>query len=221
MNRKAAEDTAIKWVSKIDKSGINTTLLKETFANLTDEEFGEWIEKLTNGEDFVPITIPNQSKCQITIDNNLKVAKEMNVDFFQHIEIKDPDTGIRYTTPIKYMVIHLPVKRLIETLKNKIGTQKHNKHIDALTGQPVGKDSKGAGISFPETLVLMSHGMEDTLTELLKVRGGDTVAYNEFLASIYDTGGASLDHVANLGTKTRSTQTLSTYLRAMHYENNL
>lgn len=217
-NRKRAEEVAIKWVNKIDLSGHNGELLKTQFSNLSDEQFENWIEALRAKKDYVPIVIPNNSSVDVTVDNNLKVAKELGVEIHRKVFINDPDTGIRYKTPIPYMVVHMPIRRQIETIESKISVADNNTSIDALTGQPVGV-SKGGSLSFPESLVLTSMGLSESILELIKVRGGDDKAYNHMVRSINESGGASLTAASNLGSRAKVTQSLSTIFTAMHFEN--
>jgi hypothetical protein len=76
-------------------------------------------------------------------------------------------------------------------------------------------------MSYPETLVLYSQGLDASVTEFLKVRGGDMKASRVITDTIINQGEASLGLVENLGTRAKSSDTLSTYLKAMHVSNNI
>lgn len=218
-NRKMAEEEALRWVSDIDKSGKSTAALKELFAGMNDAQFSDWIEALENGKDYVPVTIPNLTKHGVTIDNNFKVAEKLGVQFFHQIDLTDPVTGITYRSPQKYLVIHLPVRRQIQTLQNKISIPEDNKHVDDLTDQPTGV-SKGSALSFPEILVLYSQGLNSAVEEMIKLRGGDLKAMNFADRMIHESGGVSLQQVESLGTRVKATETLSVLMKGAHLDNN-
>jgi len=63
--------------------------------------------------------------------------------------------------------------------------------------------------------------MDRVIEELIKTRGGDEVAFNKMNKDIIDTGRASLDDIATLGSTVKSTETLSTLLKGMHLQNAL
>lgn len=218
-DRKAAEEIILKGLSLIDPSGVNTTLTKEFFAGMSDQQFYNYIEALRNKKDYVSVVMPNlNKKVKVTTDNNLKIAPKFGVDFFQRIWVYDPLTNVKYLTPKKYLVMHLPVRRQIQTLESKMSVPKHRKSMDDLTHQVTG-NSASSSISQPETLVLISKGQIRTAEELLKVRGGDLKALNYSEQSTYATGGYSLDVVAELPSRNKAVNTLSTYLLGMHYDN--
>lgn len=220
-NRKAAEAVILKWISKIDPSGTNAKMYKEeVFPNLSNDDFDKWMKDIEAGRDFVFINIPNLTNKKVTVENNLKVAEEMGVKLFQTITQTDPVSGKRFTGVRKYLILHLPVRRQIQMITNKMSIQDADVKYDDLSGQ-VSSSNKGASMSFPETLVLYSQGLDKTLEEFLKVRGGDQTASRVVTDTIINQGEASLQLVENLGTRAKSSSTLSTYMTAMHLQNNL
>lgn len=218
-DRKAAEEIILKGLMLVDPSGTNAKLTQEFFKGMDNQKFHNYIEALRAKKDFVSVVMPNMDKrVKVTAQNNLKVAERFKVDFFQHVWVTDPMTGTRYLTPQKYLVMHLPVRRQIQTLESKMSVPKHRKSVDELTNQVTGK-SASASISQPETLVLIAKGQLKTAEELLKVRGGDIKALNYADQSTYATGGFSLDVLAQLPSRNKAVDTLSTYLLGMHYDN--
>jgi hypothetical protein len=219
-NRVAAIDYIVKYVNKILPNSENGKLIRESLEALSDTDFASYMDGLETGEEVVPMYVPNLSKARISIERNLEVAAELKHDFFQRLWWTDPITGTTFLTNEKYLVIDLPLRRQVQLLQKKYSIPDDNKHVDELTGQPAGV-SKGSRLSFPEIQVLYAQGLDRTIEELIKYRGGDTKAFNAMNRSIVDTGGVSLDAISVNNTKVKSTQTLSTYLKAMHLANNL
>lgn len=91
---------------------------------------------------------------------------------------------------------------------------KDNKTIDATTGQATGA-SKGSRITLPELQLLDSMGLEQSLVELMKVRGGDLGAYRAYSASLENHGQASQEVINQFGTGVVSGQTLRSIHNAM------
>ena len=220
-NRKAAQDLILKWIKEIDPSGVNHDMYKnDIFPSMSDKVFGDWMQLIRDEKDYIFVNMPNLKGNKITVANNLKVAKKIGVDFFQRISQIDNDTGKRYTGTRKYLVIHLPIRRQIQMIADKISVQEGSGKRDALSGQ-VTQGTRGSSISYPETLVLYSQGLDRSITELVKARGGDEMASRLLKDEIIATGNASLANIENLPTRAKSTDTLSTMLTAMHIKNNL
>lgn len=220
VNRKAFEKTVLEWISELDTSGENTEIYKTRFAKMSDKEIEEYVKAIEAGEDFISLVYPNLKKSKITVENNLRVAKKLGHEFFQRLWLTDQSTGQRYLTPVKYLVIDLPVRRQVQMLSKKMSIPKDNIHIDELTNQPR-DDSKASAISFPELLVLFSQGLDQSVLEFIKLRGGDQRAYNAVERAIAEQGEVNTDFIMQAGTRVKSTETLSAYLKAMHFNNNL
>ncbi len=219
-NRKAAEAVILEWVGRIDPSGANTQLMQSYFDNMDDERFDSWMTAIRNGEDTISMVAPNlDTKRGMSTANNLSIATDMGVEFFQQVWKTDPHTGEEWLTPIKYLVCHVPVRRQIQTRENKMAVPKDNSKVDESTGQVTG-DSGKSSISSPEMLVLVSSGLYKTVEEFMKVRGGDETALRFSDLSILNTGGVSLDQIGKLGTHAKSTSTFATFLRGMHFDTN-
>lgn len=220
-NRKAAEALILKWVSKIDPTGTNSKMYKdEIFPAMNNEDFDNWMKAIEAGTDYIFINVPNLTGKGVTVANNLKVAKEMGVNLFQKIELTDPVTGKRYMGVRDYLIIHLPVKRQIQMITNKMSIQDADVKYDDLSGQVAGS-TKGASMSFPETLVLYSQGLDNTLEEFLKVRGGDQMAGRVVNEMVINQGNGSIKMIEDLPSRAKSSTTLSNIMKAMHLDNNL
>lgn len=219
-NRKAATEFIVKYLDKILPNSDNGKVTKERLDALTDEQFKSYMDKLESGEEIISLTSPILSKSRISADRNISIAKELGHDLFQRIWWYDETTGFKYLTNEKYLVIDIPLRRQIQILQKKISIPDDNKHVDELTAQPSGP-SAAAKISFPEMKALHGQGLNRAIEELIKFRGGDEKGFNAMNRSLIQTGGVSLDAIKPYAGKVKSTETASTYLKAMHLDNNL
>jgi len=219
-NRKSAEELILKYIDKLLPGSENTQIYKDLFASMDDEQFEQFIVSLETGKSRLAIIAPNFSSNPLSVDRNIEIAKELGHEFFEQVWMEDPNGGPNYLSTEKYLVVDLPLRRQAQLLIKKISIPDDNRSIDHLTGQPTG-NSKGSKISYPELQILAAHQLDNTITELIKYRGGDLNGFNAMNDSISRTGGVSLNSLDTLGSKVKSTQTLSTYLTAMHLRNTL
>lgn len=219
-SRAEAEALAIKLINKVDRSGKSGASLQAQFQAMTNAQFESFAQAMEAKKAFLPILMDNLQGNQITFENNLKVGKELGVEFFQRVEMFDSTLGLYYWSNDCYLVCDVPFRRMAQTLESKISLPDDNKHVDDLTDQPTGV-SKGSSMSAPETLIIIGQGAEKAALELVSVRGGDLAAMRAMEQSIHDTGGASLEHSLARGEGAKSTATLSTMLAGMHFDNNL
>lgn len=220
IKRKAAEKIILEAIAMLDPTGENTKLMTSNFAAMSDKQFDAYMDAIDKKQDYVSMVVPNMRKNRAISTNNTKaVAAKLGIKLEHHLWMVDPKTKLEYLTPIKYLVLHLPVRRQIQTLESKIAVAENNRKVDDMTDQ-VTRESGKSAISFPELLVLVAGGQYRACEELLKVRGGDLTALNMANTNIYSTGGFSLDAVATLGSRAKATETLSILLTAMHFDNN-
>lgn len=199
----------------------NTQIYADIFRVMSDEDFDGWIKKLIAKETYIAIIAPEKSGPQLSVANNLQVAKKWGHEFFERIWM-DPKNGApAFLSNDKYLVVDFPLKRQAQFLVKKISIPEDNRSIDNLTGQPTGK-SKGAKISWPEVQIMAAlGGFDNTIVEFIKFRGGDLQGFNAMNHSIHTTGGVSLSSIGVLGTRVKSVQSLSTLLTSMHLTNTL
>lgn len=220
-NRKAFVKTFLEGLGAILPGSDNTEFYKRYLEGLSDEAFETMVTMIENDQIVLPIWVPNLKDSKLDLDRNLKVALEWGHDFFQQLWLTDPkNPELTYLTPKKYPVIQLPMRRQAQTLEKKMSVPMHNDAIDDLTGQVVG-ESKGSGLTYPELQVLYSEGLEKTILEFIKLRGGDTDSYHQLDRKIVETGGATIDEISVPGSRAKATDTLSTLLKAAHLGNNL
>lgn len=218
-DRAYATEVLLKGLALIDPSGTNTRLTAEMLNSLSNQQFFNLIDAYRNKIDFPAIVAPNLDKnVKISVENNLKIAKHFSVEFFQQVWITDRMSGIQYLSPQKYLIIHLPVRRQIQTREAKMSVAINRRIVDDLTNQVTGPSAPSSQ-SQPETLVKISKGNIRSAEEQLKVRGGDLKALNYADQQMYATGGFSLDVIAGLDSRAKAADTLSTFLLGMHYDN--
>ena len=214
-NRKAAEDFILKYIDAILPGSPNTEQWRKQLAKMSDAGFDRFMQDLRSGKVMLSLEVPNMGKYRLSVQRNFAVAKELGVEFFHHIKFGPSEDRPGYITPIKYLVVKLPIRRQAQHLLKKISIPTDNNSVDVFTGQPTGS-SKGSKMSYPEGLVMLSNGLEKTMVEVMKYRGGDRGGFNALNDSIIKTGVARLDALAPKATGVESTQTLKTFLTCMH-----
>lgn len=217
-NRKAAQAVILKYIEALLPGSENTAIYEKLFADMNDKQFDDFMGKLDRGEIRLTVIAPNMGKVSLNTERNLKLAKELGHQFFERLWLTDPITGKLYLSPVKYLVVDLPLRRQAQLLAKKISIPEHNKSVDDYTGQPTGA-SQGSKLSYPELQILAAAGLDNCIVEMIKPRGGDTKAFDFMNRQISQTGGASLKSIEALGTNVRSTETLSTWLTAAHLKN--
>lgn len=212
--RKAILNYIVSIVDKVDVSGTNSNIYKQTVPKMTDEQ----LIKLISSP--VPIYAPNGGKVKIDHMRNLEVIREMGHEPFQRVWITDPATGACTLTKFKHMVLPCPVRRQTQFVDKKISIPPHNRSIDKSTGQVSGK-SKGSSFSFPQTYVMYSEGYTSTIKELLNTRGGNVKAGQVIDRQIRQLGSSSQKFQGVERTHVKSSRTLGSYYTAQHIGNNL
>lgn len=214
-NRKKTEELIYSFMSDLDKSGHNTEQYKRIFSEMSDKQFDDFMKDIRSGERSLMMLAPLTKTKHITVENNLKVAKKYGVPLFERLVFtNDPDRP-DYKTDIEYLVLNLPVRRQSQNIVKKISVPENNKVIDSLTYQPTG-ESKGAKISYPEVQVMIGMGLDKSLNELIRYRGGDKGGFAAYNAMMFRHGSVNLNTISSYTTGVESTKTLKTLLLGMH-----
>ena len=212
--RAACQDFLLDLVEEIIPGGENRKLYEQKFAQMSDEAFEQFIEKLEQGQERLCVVVPNFSEtAQMDVGHLFEVADRLGHKFFQRIHVP-PHQGLPgYLTPIEYLVLPLPVRRQAQLLEKKISIPADNNSVDDFTGQVTGA-SKGSKISFPEVQVLAARGLDYAATEFLKYRGGDEGGFNALNTLIARNGSVSQAAASQYATGVKSKQALNVMLRA-------
>lgn len=219
-SREEVTDYIVNAIDAILPDGFNKERTREFLSKMTDSEFAQYLEDLSTEKERLVIISPNGADVKLDLSRNFAVAKKLGIDFFQRVWFDTPDGRGRYLSHDKYLVVKLPVRRQSQMQIKKVSIPDDNKSVDALTGQPAGK-SKGSRISYPEVQMIASLGLNRTLEEFMRFRGGDAKGFTAMNTMISRTGGVSMDAIEPYAGKVKSTETLSAYLTAMHLMNNL
>lgn len=197
-----------------------TLELKSRLDAMTDMEFYDFMLDIREGRNYVPYVAPNQIDESLQLENNLKIAKQLGVEFEEQVVLTDSATGLTYLTNEKYLVLDLPVRRQIQTGESGISVAGTKFTTDDLSDQAAGAQDVSK-ITSPEISGMRAREMDMTLLEFLSVRGGNLEAMNQLDQSIIETGEGSLESVLKDGTRAKISDTLSTVFTSMHIKNNI
>ena len=218
-NRKKAEEFIIRFVNDADKTGVTANELKKQFAKMDDKRFHEWMVRIKEEKEFIPIIMPNCDGTKRELEEALDVCDKYGVEIFQRYWTRHEKTGIKVLSNVKAPFVDLPVRRQIETIFNKMSTSDYNGPTDILTGQGI---HDASAITQPETMVSINKGLTMGVVEKLKYRGGDVEGGRRFDKSLIENGSVSIEQLHRESpSSTRSTQTLDIQLTCAMYETNL
>lgn len=218
--RKQVEDFIIHYVEKILPGLGNKEAYQKKFAAMSDEDFAVFMKKCKEGSERLCILAPNQNAKKLDVRRNLDIGKELGHNFYERIWMDSKGGSPQYLSNPTYLICDYPLRRQAQLQIKKITIPENISSVDNLTGQPVGA-SKGAKISYPELQILASKGLDRSIVELIKFRGGDRQGFNAMNDSISRTGKVYQDSIEHLASGVESTQTLKTYLTCMHLDNTL
>lgn len=223
-NRKAAEAwflTFIKELEAIIGTSNNSKLYAEFLGAMSDKSFDKMMHSIRAGDLTLPFFSENMGDGTVPSRKVRDYAeKKLGVEWFQRLTITDAVTGDTHITPVSYLVMDLPVRRLAQHIFKKISLPESTKIVDHLSGQATGA-SKGSTVSFPELGVLNDRGLHNTITELVKARGGDEIAFNAMMEQVENNGGFSVKAIEELGSQPKAVETLQLLLLACHIDSNL
>jgi hypothetical protein len=214
-NRKQTEKEIMDLMDMLDPSGFNRKKYEQIFKDMSDRDFKEYMTKISKGEATLVFFAPLDKEPKLTTRKLLDIGKKLDIPFFERLIVSGEKGAPDYETEIEYLVIDLPIKRQSQNLVKKISVPDHNKSIDQLVYQPTG-ESKGAKVSYPELQILVSMGLEHSIDELIRFRGGDKTGWMAYNSMFMRFGTANLKTLNHYSTGTESTKTLKAYLRAMH-----
>lgn len=212
--RKKIEARIIEIADKFDPSGTNSKMYKTVFKDMSDARLIELIKKP------IPLYAPNGGPVKVDHMRNIEILKSMGYDPEQRAWLTDPRTGITSLTTHKHLNLRLPVRRQVQMRDHKLSASEHNRTIDKITGQTVGK-SKGSSFSFQQINALYTQGYSATLREVVIARGGNLKLGKAVDKEIRATGGASINQPGLGRTHVKSTVSVGIMFRAMHIGNNM
>jgi hypothetical protein len=203
-------------MSDIDSTGKNTKLYKKLFKQMSDREFDSYMRDIRDGEGKLFIMLPNM-KNSVTMNDIMDVAKKYNVKTHSRLVMNSGNR--KYKPDKKVLMLKLPVRRVKQYLFNKISLPDADNKVNILTGQVMNED-KGAKITDIETKILANKGLDEAIIELIKIRGGDTKAYQEAKRVIEETGSLSWNDL-EIDSTTRSVVIAGMFLNGLMLDHNL
>jgi hypothetical protein len=215
--RKKVESYIYSLMNKLDSSKNTTNIYKNLFKMMSDKQFQSFMEGIRDGDIRLIVILPNM-KNDLKMNDIERIAEEYKVQIFDSL-LFTSSTGRKYTTNKKYLILNLPVRRVKQYLFNKISLPESDERVNVLTGQVMPPD-KGSKITDIETKILANKDLDTTILELIKLRGGDTKAYQEMKRLIEDNGTVSWDELS-LDSTTKSVVVAGMYLNSLMLEHNL
>jgi len=216
--RESVEKYVLKLTKTADPSGYNTKRYQDKFTKMTDKEFEIWVSNIRDKKDQLVIYAPNL-KNSINATSAAALNELTGTKVFERLRLKDTTTGRTYLTPKEYLVLPLAVRRVKQFLMHKISVPRSDKKTDLLSGQVVRPD-KGSSVSLIEMQTIMDKGLDKSVIELLKIRGGDAYAYSEFTSKILEEGSVSLSDMDLASSSPRSAVITNVFFKSMHIDNN-
>lgn len=219
-NRKKAEEFVYKFIDAISPGNANVAHYRELFANMSDDQFGTFVQECADGKSMLGYTHPNLAKVKITVSSNIQLAKRLGYNMDDYAYLTDPDIGVTARTTNPVLMTTMYIRRQAQTLEHKNSVPLDDRHLDQMTDQPTGP-SKGASITAPELPIGHAQRWDAILTEMVNYRGGNARAYNISKHLAIRTGEISQDTIKQFPSANKSISVLSSHLFAAHVDNNL
>ena len=222
-SRKKTEAFILNYIGKITHNNENNLkIYKEMFKRLSDKEFDKFMHTIADDKNCLQIFVPNGGDVKIDTKNNFNIGKELGVKFFHHLTYKYPEGSdeVNHTTDITFAVLELPVRRVSQVMEKSMYAGETTASRNVYTGQVTGASS-ASNMTLPEAQLLVGMGLEKTLKEIMKYRGGDQGGERALNASLDKYGEAKHELLDDYSTGVVSTATLHSYLNAMRLTNNL
>ena len=218
-NRSKAEAYILKFMKDIDPSMNNFRIYKEKFSKMTDNQFHKYMTDMKEGKTQLVVYSANMVN-NLTTTNLKNVAEKYNVSLFDHIDIWDNDLERFVRTSTKYLIVDVPIRRLKQTLSEKISVPDNDRVRSVQTDQVTG-DSKGSSVSLIEAQIAIDKGLDEVVNEFFNIRGGNLEAVNTLKSVLENKGSVSSEDLKNVTTRPKVVQTVKSILHGMHIQSNL
>lgn len=211
--RKIAEQEILTFVDELDPTGTNSKIYRQIFAGMDDKYFVEFMTKLDNDTDSLPIFAFSFENDNMTVERNLALAKKYDIPIFEKLKISGQPGVPDHITHQEFMLCDIQCKRQSQNIDHKTSVPKNNRTIDQLTYQPTGA-SKGSKLSLPEARVLNALGLNNCIEEWWRYRGGDKGGFRAMNQMAEQTGAISLAAIAPYATGVESVHALKEFMFA-------
>jgi hypothetical protein len=218
INRKEIEDDIKSLIKQLDPDPKGNLLkYDEFFESMSNQVFEEWFNDFLDGKEHLFFFMPNFIK-NISNDDLIKIAEKNNVKIFHKLIFTD-ENGRQTESDHEYMVVKLPVRRVVQYLDKKYSMPMDDKQISALTGQ-VMNDSKGSRMSLPQIRLMMAKNLDATVNEFINCRGGNVEAYREATQQMAQYGEFSQAEIESKQ-RTRAVDVTSSIIKSMMLDTTL
>jgi hypothetical protein len=211
----------VKWfidhLREIQPDSKNIEMYEQHFSEMSEEDFRILMQESTITLPWYAANLVDES---VDIERAMKVGESLGINFFQQLWMTDTVTGVKYLTPEQYLILTLIVRRQSQHLTKGLSVTENANSTDTLTGAATGK-STASQLSLPEIVNLDAMGLHHNLDELTNVMGGNIDGNKFAKRQLIETGDYSLKEVKALDSRPTVVDTLSDFLTAMHFKNNL
>lgn len=219
MTKKQRENIELRVytvMDKLDKSKSNSEYYKNLFANMSDDQFYNFIKKkypyrFHINQDINPSMSDIKSACDYL---GVPLMEQVSLGYLYKNKNGDPI----YSEPA--YVIYLPIKRMVQMNIKKL---KHGVNLDKrdMRSGRLNADDKAGQTSFREMESLSALGLMTTLDEMSTIRADAMNAKNLANSIISTTGQLSLKDVPVEKDDSLGKNYLNTYLIGCHLNSNL
>lgn len=214
-NRKDAVDFILKGLEGLAPGNSDVKRYREFFDKCSDKELAQYFQDIKDGKKWLTLTVPNFGPVRLSVERNFALADKLGLRFYKKVWFPAEGDLPQFMAPIERLCILQPFRLASQRLDKKKSIPKNQRSINMLTGQPTGS-SKGASFSFPEIRLAKAMGLESSVVELLKYRGGDVRGHAALTASLIRTGQASIEALKHFASGVESTKRVQTYFNCMH-----
>jgi len=219
MKRGKVEKMILSRLDEIDPSKTNSKMYSKLFKRMSDVEFDSMMTDIRTGVYGISIFAPNSDKnVKLDLNRNKKLMQKHGVRLFKKLNIMNGEDS--YMPNNEFMVLPMPIAAMSQTISKNFSVHDNLKSRNALTGQ-VTSDSKSGEITLNEINILKSLGLDNTLRELVGIRGGDISASNMLKTQLFNNGVVDKATLAPFITKTGATTTLKQVFKAIHIDINI
>lgn len=217
--RKKYETQLYALMDDLDPSGYNSELYKETFSKMSNKEFIQMCKNMISNDDqnfsFEIKQLEKPKDGGISLDKIKNIAKKYNIKLVEYMfmPFRNPK-GEPMCTYTRVPIVYAPIRRFFQQmLQHKNSISNNNTKLNPITGQVTSED-KTASTTNIQTYALTITNRKNALKEYLGPRSDDSVAKQEMLTQIENTGRFRLEDTNIQTHNKRSIKTSEVFAKA-------
>jgi hypothetical protein len=217
--RKKYEAKVYELFDDLDESGFNSETYRESFSKMSDKDFIQMCKNFMTQDDMIFSIDTNQMESakegKITLDKIKKVADKHKIRLVEYVFMPFRNTKEEpMCTLTRVPIVYCQIRRFFQQmLQHKNSISNNNSKINPLTGQVINED-KTASTTNIQTYSLTITNREAALKEYLGPRADDTVAKQQMLTQIEQTGRFRLEDTIMQTHNRQSVNTAETFAKA-------